>query len=153
MTKVVLLLFSLLSIVTTVNAQRFKEVLKWQVKTESGGLVFGIAEDKNDATAILNDFQERNKDTKYDIAGSERIFTYATLPIENKHENPIDLFKDITKRGYKVLSAEDLKALHIIKKKNFNAGIEYYINARNADRDFTTARFSDLQENYSKYIK
>ncbi len=153
MAKVVLLLFALSAFVTTANAQRFKEVLKWQVETVSGGLVFGIAKDKSEATAILNDFEERNKDTKYDISGNKRIFTYATLPIESKHENPIDLFKDSTKRGYKVLSAEDIKALSIIKRKNFNAGIEYYINARNADRDFATARFNDLQTNYTKYIK
>ncbi|WP_010182529.1 hypothetical protein [Aquimarina agarilytica] len=152
MIKTLVLIFSLFSITTTVNAQRYREVLKWKVKTASGGMVFGISNDKTEANTILDDFQERNLDTKYDISKGHRIFTYATLPVESKHENPIDRFNNITKRGYKVLSAEDLKALSIIETKNFNAGVKYYVNARNADIKYATARFNDLQTNYKKYI-
>ncbi|WP_010521119.1 hypothetical protein [Aquimarina agarivorans] len=153
MNKTFIVVLALFLHFTSVNAQRFKEVLKWQVETISGGLVFGISENKEKANQLLNDFQNRNLETKYDISGEKRIFTYATLPIENKHDNPIELFKDITKKGYKVISAEDIKALSIIEKKNFKAGVDYYINARNADKDYTIARFNDLQLNYSKYFK
>ncbi len=131
--------------------QRHRELVKFEAKTSSGGLVFGVAYTKSEANTILNDFQKRNKGSKYDISKAEKMFRYTTLQIKNKYEDPVKTFRGLSRKHYKVLSAEDLKALELIDKKSFTSAVNYYMNARQAEKDFVINRFANLTVNFSKF--
>ena len=141
------LLFSFAS-----NAQRFREVVKWEVETRIGGLLFGISETKDGADVVMRDFQKRNADSKYDITSHPAKYKFTTVSVDDADENPVDNFKSHTSgKAYKVLSAEDIKSVDIAKRKGLDAGIEYYVGARGADRNFVKNRLNKLLNNFEEY--
>lgn len=133
------------------HAQRFEEVVLWQVETRAKGLVFGISKSKSNAERIIEDFQDRNADSKYDISAFSPIFKYTTFPVKNRSESPINNFIAMVGKPYKVLSYDDLKSLEIIEEQNFEQGVLYYMNARDAEKKYVTNRLQKLVTNYEKY--
>ena len=103
----------------TTQAQRFEEVVLWQVETRSEGLVFGISKSKSNAKRIIEDFQERNADSKYDISDYNPKFKYTTFPVKSRSESPINNFIALVGKPYKVLSHDDVRSLEIIDEQNF----------------------------------
>ncbi len=145
-TVLILLLISSLS-----YSQRFKEILKFQVETRAGGMVYGITESIEEAESILVDFQKRNADSKYDISSFNPIYKYTTYPIENSVENPVKKFKSLAGKNYKVLSHEDIIALDMIKKLGIDAGVDYYVKARNASTEYTIKRLNYIYSNLDNF--
>ena len=146
------IMFVLLFLTTALTfGQRHRELVKFEAKTSSGGLLFGVAYTQNEANIIMDDFQERNFGSKYDIAEAERLFRYTTLQIQNKTEDPVKTFRYLCGKTYKVLSAEDLMALELIDKKSFKTAVTYYMHARQAEEEFVVHRFADLTANFSKF--
>ena len=144
--------FLLFLIITSYSfGQRHREVVKFEAKTVSGGLVFGVAYTENEADIILDDFQQRNEGSKYDIAESRRLYKHTTLQIKDRTEDPVKTFRYLCDKTYKVLSAEDVKALELIEKKGFRTAVSYYMDARQAEEKFVVNRFSDLTANFSKF--
>ena len=76
--------------------------------------------------------------TKY----TKPVYIYTTYPVENSNDNPVDEFKSIVRKSYKVLSAEDVMAIDLIKKEGVDTGIDYYVKARNANREQTANRLN-----------
>lgn len=142
-----LLLFSFAS-----NAQRYREIVMWQVETRMGGLLFGISETKDGADAVMFDFQRRNADSKYDITSHPAKYKFTTVPVKDLNENPVEQFKLLAKgKPYKVLSAEDIKGIEIAKRKGLDAGVDYYVDVRGADRDFVKNRLKGIMTNLDAY--
>ena len=149
--KKILIVFLLL-ISNLGYSQRFKEVLMWQIETRAGGVLFGISDNQKDAELIIEDFQKRNADSKYDVSNYHPRFKYSSISVEKAHEQPVEDFKTIAKKAYKVLSAEDVKSMDIARKNGLEKGIDYYTQTRNVKRYYASRRISDLMNNYDKYI-
>ena len=131
------------------NSQKY---VLWEVETRIDGLLFGVAMSKDEADAVMLDFQKRNADTKYDISRYPAKYKFSSAPIKNEKENPVTIFKSYTKgKAYKVLSAEDIKGIEIAKSKGFDSGVDYYVKVRGADRGFVVKRLKDLLTNLSKF--
>lgn len=140
---------------TTVTKNRSKSYQKfvlWEVETRIDGLLFGVAATKDEADQIMADFQKRNANSKYDISRYPAKYKITTVSVQNSNDNPIDIFKSHTKgKLYKVLSAEDIKGLEIAKNKGLNAGVDYYVNVRGADRNFVVKRLKGIITNLDKF--
>ena len=132
-------------------AQRFQEIVLWQIETKAEGLVFGISKSIKDAEFIIDDFQKRNAGSKYDLSLSEPDFKYSTIAVKTRNENPVENFRTLAGKLYKVLSKEDIKSVEIAKESDISSGISYYVNTRNANWDFSSKRITDLVNNYEKY--
>lgn len=145
MKTISLFLFILISNLS--YSQRFKEILKFQIETRAGGIVYGITESQVEAEHILADFQERNANTKYDISNFRPIYKYTTFPVESSNENPVENFKSLVGKSYKVLSAEDVIALDLMKKEGIDVGIDYYVKTRNANKEHTKKRLNSIYSN------
>lgn len=146
-----IVLATLLLISSLSYSQRFKEILKFQIETRAGGIVYGITENQAEAEYILLDFQERNKNTKYDISGFRPVYKYSMHPVKNANENPVENFKAIAGKNYKVLSAEDIIAIDTMKKEGIDAGIDYYVNARNSDPKLAKKRLNHIYSNLNNF--
>lgn len=134
------------------SEKNYQKYVLWEVETRIDGLLFGVAMSKDDADAVMLDFQKRNADTKYDISRYPAKYKFSSAPIQNQKENPVTIFKSYTKgRAYKVLSAEDIKGIEIAKSKGFDSGVDYYVGVRGADRDFVVKRLKNLLTNLSKF--
>jgi len=134
MKKIILFGFLLYSSLS--YSQRFKEVTMWQIETRAGGVVFGISESKEDAEYIMTDFQTRNANSKYDISDFSPHYKYTTYSVEKSNDKPVDEFKEVATKSYKVLSAEDIQSFNIAKKEGLQKGIDHYIKTRNVKRHF-----------------
>lgn len=132
-------------------SQRFKEVVLWQIETSAGGLLFGISESKNKAEITIKNFQKRNAGNKYDISSFEPIFKYTTLPVESRNENPVNKFKALAGKNYKVLSKEDLKSIDIAEVKGMRSAVSYYVKKRGSSWDFARKRIKDLKTKYDEF--
>ena len=146
------ILVGLLLISSLSYSQRFKEALMWQIETQAGGIVFGISENKEDAEYIMQDFQVRNANSKYDISDFRPYYKYTTYSVEKSHVKPVDEFKQIAKKPYKVLSAEDIQSFNIAKKEGLEKGIDYYSKSRNVKRSFAASRIKNIVHEFDKYI-
>ena len=140
------LITMLLLLSFSINAQRNIEIVKYEVETRLGGLLFGIAETKDGADAVMLDFQKRNKGSKYDISDHPVKYKFTTVPVksfDNAH-NPVTKFKYYAGKAYKVLSAEDIKGVDIAKRKGIDAGVDYYVEVRGAERGFVEDRLKNI---------
>lgn len=149
MKKIILLLVLLTSFIA--NAQRFKEVLKWEIETQAGGIVFGVSETKEDANYIMKDFQKRNAGTKYEIKESIPKFKYATINVKKTSDNPVEVFKAVAGKAYKVLSAEDIVSMEIIKKSNLANAVVYYVTTRNTTKKYAENRLKNIYGNLERF--
>ena len=134
-----------------VNAQRFKEILKWEVETKAGGIVFGISETEEDANYIMQDFQKRNAGSKYEIKQSIPKYKYTTLNVKNSNEDLVASFKSVAGKAYKVLSAEDIESLKLVKSSSFKNAVVYYVTTRNTSEKYAEDRLKNLTDNLEKY--
>ncbi len=129
-----------------------QEIVLWEVETRIDGVLFGISKTKDNADAIMLDFQKRNANTIYDISRYPAKYKFTTINIKNSKEDPVALFKSYTKgREYKVLSAEDIKGIEIAKRKGLNEGVDYYVDVRGADKAFVKKRLNDLLTNFDEF--
>jgi len=149
MKQKILYIFLLISVIS--YSQRFKEVLKWQVETRSGGLVFGISETKLDAELIINDFQRRNANSKYDISFHKPYYKYVTISVKNTNETPVDKFKFLAKKPYKVISFEDIKSIDIAKEQGLIIASEYYSKTKHVNNIAAISRINYLINNFDIY--
>ena len=149
MKKIILLL--LLVISYNINAQRFKEVLKWEVETKAGGIVFGISETEEEANYIMQDFQKRNTGSKYEIIQSIPKYKYTTISVKNSNDDLVEAFTIAAGKPYKVLSAEDIESLELIKSSSFKDAVAYYVATRNTSEKYATDRLKNLNDNLEKY--
>lgn len=137
----------------SINAlgQRFTEVVKWEGYTKNDGKVVGISPSKDEANQIMLDFNERNKDSDYEIVGMN--FKYSTIPLERKGEDIFNTFRSEAYKGYKVLSKEDVIALQIIDEGDLGAGVKYYVSEKvNEEEEVVKRRLKNLYKIYRKYM-
>ncbi len=150
MKRFILLLF-LLGCVQA-HSQRFKEIIKWEVPTKSGGVLFGISHNKAEAILIIKDFKKRNKNTKYDITNYQPVYMFTTIKVKNYSDDPVKTFKLITQnKGYRVFAKEDLQALSVLKKKDLNAAAHHYSRSRNVSLDYAINRVVEISTKYTPY--
>ncbi len=136
----------------TSESKSFQKVVLWEVETRIDGLLFGVSSTKDEADEIMADFQKRNANSKYDISRYPARYKFTTVSVKNQGDNPVDVFKSYTKgKQYKVLSAEDLKSIEIAKNEGLDAGVDFYVDARGADRGFVTKRLKDIMTNFDEY--
>lgn len=136
----------------TSKSKSFQKVVLWEVETRIDGLLFGVSSTKDEADEIMADFQKRNANSKYDISRYPARYKFTTVSVKNQSNNPIDVFKSYTKgKQYKVLSAEDLKSLEIAKNEGLDAGVDFYVNARGADRSFVVKRLKSIMTDFDEY--
>lgn len=133
------------------NKKIYQEIVLWEVETRIDGLLFGIAKTKDEADAVMADFQKRNANSKYDISRYPAKYKFITVQINDLNENPINKFKSYAGKAYKVLSVEDLKGIEIAKRKGLEAGVNYYVDIRGADRSFATKRLKGIMKNLDAY--
>jgi len=111
------LVFSLLFFASIqLHAQRFREVVLWEIKTTNGGLIVGASLNEAAADLAINDFTARNKGHNYQAYLAKKKFT--TFKVI-KTEALLSDLRSKTPRGYVVISAEELQVLEKFKGKSF----------------------------------
>ena len=147
-----LLLLLLLTTYGHINAQRYKEIIKWEVPTKSGGLLFGISHNKGEAKYIIEDFKRRNKKTKYDITNYQPVYMFSTIKVKNYSDDPVKIFKNITNnKGYKVFGKEDLDALNLLNRSNLITAANQYANTKKVSLDYAINRITQIKNLYTDY--
>lgn len=111
-----LLLFSFLFFATTqLYAQRYREVVLWEIKTTNGGLIVGASLNEAAADYAISDFTTRNKGFNYQAYLTKKKFT--TFEVAKATELLSDL-RSKTARGYVVISEKELQILEKFKGKS-----------------------------------
>ena len=123
------------------------EIVLWEVKTRAEGLLFGIATSKDEADAIMVDFQERNADGKYDISDYP-----AKYEVTESHDlSSVTKFQNLVGKPYLVISIDDIRSLEIIRSRGFDEAVDYYMDTRGGDRAFVTKRLAYMYSGLEKY--
>ena len=150
--KKLILIIIFLTGIYQINAQRYKEIIKWEVPTKTGGILFGISHSKADAKYIIEDFKERNKRTKYDITDYQPVYMFTTIKVENYNDDPVKIFKKLTQnKGYRVFAKEDLESLTILKKSDLQTAAKHYSKSRNVSLDYALNRVTEISTLYTEY--
>jgi len=127
-------------------AQRFQEVVQWETKTISNGLVFGIAPSVAIAQNVVVDFEKRNRNTrKYAINLSNVRYVYTTYQIRQGEDSCLD-FLHLSEKAYKVISKEDIEALNIYQNQGVNKAVSYLQKQKKTNLKYTHNRILSLVE-------
>ena len=97
MEKVIILILLLVTFYSF--SSTYQKVIKFRVTTKSGGILFGIALNQQQADLLLNRYQNQNLNTVNDILGAERLFFETTI-VNRKSKNPLDRFLKEAPDGY-----------------------------------------------------
>lgn len=110
------LLFGLAQLTYSQNDTYF---IKWEGVSKEGHVIYGVSYTKEEAQFVIDDFNERNANTKYKI-----VFQFLKKRTTND-EHLVRKFHDVYPKKYRVLRALENTALHIFKIGNFEKAVDF----------------------------
>ena len=128
---------------TTTNYS--KDVFKFEIYTAKGVIVFGVAETKEHAQWIVDDFYKRNAKTVF------KPYNYVIKKSITTKRNYFDRFKSICPKGYKVLTQRDIIAFRIIKVDGVGLAIDFIQKTTAKNAQESNDYVYDLSSNLKDY--
>ncbi|WP_010522416.1 hypothetical protein [Aquimarina agarivorans] len=124
--KKIILLLSLIFSFNTALSQQYIDAIKWEASTKNGGKFIGATKTKLAALENINNLIKQYRNSDKEIL--DFITRFAPLKVKNKKEAIASLNKN---HFYFYLSKNDFITLKIIKKQEFNDGLNFYKSANN----------------------
>lgn len=141
-----LLLVIFFTITSALLAQKKSSYyIKWEGVSKEGHIIYGVAYTKEEAQFVIDDFNERNANTKYKIV-------YQTL--KKRTTNNAGLvrgFYEAYPKKYRVLRQLDLASLHIFQVSSFEKAVAFLKKHMDADNLETEKYLHQLLKEYQLY--
>ena len=111
---------------------------KWEGYSKQGHCIFGIANSKEDAQLVIDDFNVRNAKTKYKM-----VFQMFKKSVTDDPDF-VTKFYTIYPKKYQVLRIKDLAASHIYTSLGAKKAIEYLQKSNDLDPLENTTYLNNL---------